>query len=168
MNEDCLLLRKDLNRPLHPAQWPEGVSVVTLTPALLQPVHTLLRQGYADGAGSVESLEHWQQCLLHDADYDPHLCFVSLLDGEVVGVAHAWTSAYLKDLVVHPRMQGRGLGRALLSHVFSVFHSRGEASVDLKVMRHNHKARHLYHALGMTEVSAGSAVIAWPARHPRA
>lgn len=96
-------------------------------------------------------------------EYDPQLCFVGLLDGEVVGVAQAWTSAYLKDLVVHPRLQGRGLGRALLNHVFTEFQKRGEACVDLKVMARNHKARHLYHVLGMTEVSAGSALIPWPA-----
>lgn len=155
MSEDYLLLRKDLSRPFPPAQWPEGITVMTLTKALLQPVHTLLSLGYANGYGSVEPLERWQHCLLHDAEYDPHLCFVALLDGEVVGVAQAWTSAYLKDLVVNPRLQGRGLGRALLSHVFAVFHQRGEACVDLKVMVHNLPARHLYHALGMTEVKAG-------------
>lgn len=63
MSEDCLLLRKDLSRPLRPAQWPEGMNVVTLTPSLLQPVHALLSLGYANGDGSVEPLEHWQHCL---------------------------------------------------------------------------------------------------------
>lgn len=165
MSEAPLLLRKDLTRPFAAAQWPQGITVTTLTPALLQPVHSLVRLGYANGYGSVGSLEQWQQCLLHDAEYDPNLCVICLLDGEVVGVAQAWTSAYLKDLVVHPHRQGQGLGRALLNHVFAVFRARGEANVDLKVMRHNHRARHLYLALGMTEVSAGSAlVLPWSAR----
>lgn len=80
------------------------------------------------------------------------MCFVSLLDGQLVGVALAWTSAYLKDLVVHPRLQGRGLGGALLNQVFSAFQQRGEACVDLKVMEHNLKARDLYARHGMVLV----------------
>lgn len=64
-------------------------------------------------------------------------------------MALAWTSAYLKDLVVHPRLQGRGLGGALLNQVFSAFQQRGEACVDLKVMEHNHPARQLYAKFGM-------------------
>ena len=149
MTDHCLLLRKDLRQPITAVQWPEGFRLTTLSEELLPQVHTLLEQGYATGHGSVESLEHWQHALLHDAEYDPQLCFVSLLDGEVVGVAQAWSSAYLKDLVVHPRLQGSGLGSALLSHVFSVFKQRGEPCVDLKVMEHNHPARRLYHRHGM-------------------
>ena len=149
MSEYCLLLRKDLRKPLPAAQWPEGFSLVTLSEALMQPVHALLCLGYADGRGSVEPLHSWQHDLLHDAEYDPQLCFVILHEGQVIAVAQAWTSAYLKDLVVHPGLQGRGLGGALLNQVFSAFQQRGEACVDLKVMEHNHRARRLYEQHGM-------------------
>ena len=149
MSEYCLLLRKDLRQPLAPVQWPKGIRLTPLNDELLPRVHALLEQGYATGHGSVESLLDWQHALLHDAEYDPQLCFVSLFDDEVAGVAQAWTSAYLKDLVVHPRLRGRGVGGALLSHVFSVFKQRGEPSVDLKVMEHNHPARRLYLRHGM-------------------
>ena len=152
MSEYCLLLRKDLSQPPEPAQWPDEVTLVTLNAALLQPVHDLLVQGYAGGEGSVPPLQEWQDCLRHDAEYDPQLCFVVLLEGEVVAVAQAWTSAYLKDLVVHPRQQGRGLGGALLRHVFAVFRQRNEAWVDLKVMAHNQRALRLYQKHGMTLV----------------
>ena len=87
-----------------------------------------------------------------DADYDPTLCFVLRLAARVVGVAQAWTSAYLKDLVVHPAYRGRGLGSTLLEHVFLTFRQRGEACVDLKVMEHNLKARDLYARHGMVLV----------------
>lgn len=149
MSEYCLLLRKDLRKPLPAAQWPEGFSLVTLSEALMQPVHALLCLGYADGRGSVKPLHSWQNDLLHDAEYDPQLCFVILHEGQVIAVAQAWTSAYLKDLVVHPHHQGQGLGSALLSHVFEVFCQRHEACVDLKVMEHNHRARRLYEQHGM-------------------
>ena len=150
MSEHCLLLRKDLSQPPEPAQWPDEVALVTLNAALLHPVHDLLVQGYARGEGSVPPLQEWQDCLRHDAEYDPQLCFVVLLEGKVVAVAQAWTSAYLKDLAVHPHHRGRGLGGALLNHVFAVFRQRREACLDLKVMEHNHNARRLYDKHGMT------------------
>jgi len=64
-------------------------------------------------------------------------------------VAQCWTSAYIKNLVVHPRAQGRGLGRALLLHAFNVFQQRREGFVDLKVLEDNVRAQHLYESVGM-------------------
>ena len=89
---------------------------------------------------------------MHDAEYDPQLCFALLHKSRVIAFAQAWTSAFLKDLVVHPDHQRRGLGDALLSHVFAVFRQRREAWVDLKVMEHNHTALRLYQKHGMTLV----------------
>ncbi len=150
MSNHCLLLRKDLRGGFPLAQWPQGVTLNPLSEALLQPVHALLSQGYAQGQGCVEPLAQWLHALEHDAEYDPLLCFVALRDGQVVGVAQAWTSAYLKDLVVRHDQQRQGVGSALLSHVFAVFKQRGEACVDLKVMEHNLSARRLYEQHGMT------------------
>ncbi|NMY36752.1 MULTISPECIES: GNAT family N-acetyltransferase [unclassified Pseudomonas] len=153
MSAACLLLRKDLRGPLPPARpWPEGFTVSTLSASLTQPVHALLVEGYAAGQGSVPSFAAWQHTLAHDAEYDPALCFVLLHATRVVGVALAWTSAYLKDLVIDPAYQGRGLGSALLEHVFAIFRQRGEPCVDLKVMAHNLKARDMYARHGMALV----------------
>ena len=152
MCEYCLLLRKDLTRPLAAACWPADVSVVALSEELMQPVHTLLSQGYSDGSGTVDSLEKWRHSLLHDAEFDPQLCLIALRSGVVVGVAQGWTSAYLKDLVVHAGHQGQGIGQALLARVFAVYAQRGEACVDLKVMEGNTTARRLYERAGMVQV----------------
>jgi len=70
----------------------------------------------------------------------------------VVGVAQGWTSAYLKDLVVHAGHQGQGIGQALLARMFAVYAQRGEPCVDLKVMEDNTKARRLYERAGMVQV----------------
>ena len=148
----CLLLRKDLRGPLPPAHWPAGIRVVSLSDSCLPDAHALLVEGYAPGHGSVEPLERWREALIHDAEYDPQLCFLAMQDARVVGVAQGWTSAYLKDLVVHPHYQGLGIASALLAHVFSVFKQRGEACVDLKVMAHNLKACCLYRKHGMALV----------------
>ena len=150
MSQYCLLLRKDLRQPLPPAHWPQGFTLVTLTEELLQPVHALISLSHTDGTGSMQTLQDWQHGLQHDPEYDPALCFVILLEGQAVAVAQAWTSAYLKDLVVCHDQQGQGIGSALLSHVFTVFKQRGEAWVDLKVVEHNLRARRLYEQHGMT------------------
>ncbi|MNT84094.1 ribosomal-protein-alanine N-acetyltransferase [compost metagenome] len=69
-----------------------------------------------------------------------------------MGVCHCWTSTYIKNLVVHPRFQGRGLGRALLLQAFKVFQQRREGFVDLKVREDNLQARRLYESVGMRAI----------------
>lgn len=152
MNTECLLLRKDLRVALNAAQWPAHVSLVALCDDLLLPVHALLRLGYADASGSVEPFDIWSQRWRRDAEYDPQLCFIAMRDGDVIGVAHGWTSAYLKDLVVHARYQGQGIGRALLAQAFDAYKQRGEPWVDLKVMQSNVRARRMYERAGMVQV----------------
>ena len=152
MNSDGLLLRKDLRGALNIVQWPAHVSLVTLRDDLLLAVHALLRQGYADASGSLEPFAIWCQRWRGDAEYDPQLCFIAMRDGGVVGVAHGWTSAYLKDLVVHARYQGQGIGRALLAQVFDAYKQRGEPWVDLRVMQGNVRARRMYERAGMVQV----------------
>jgi ribosomal protein S18 acetylase RimI-like enzyme len=70
----------------------------------------------------------------------------------VVAVAQCWTSAFIRNLVVHPRAQRRGLGIALLDRAFEAFADRREGHVDLKVMESNRTARHLYERAGMDYV----------------
>ena len=62
----------------------------------------------------------------------------------------------MKDLVVHPDWRRRGLGEALLLHVFAEFHRRGAARVDLKVWENNSDARRLYGRMGMRAVSSAT------------
>ncbi|WP_248798965.1 GNAT family N-acetyltransferase [Pseudomonas sp. MWU13-2105] len=145
----CQLLRKDLDDLLDIPQWPAGIRVGVLRAELMEPVHALLKLGYQDGAGSVEDFDQWRRRFTTDAEFDPALCLIALDEQGVAGVALCWTSAYIKDLVVHPRRRTQGLGLALLRQAFKVFASRGEAFVDLKVMENNRAARQLYEHAGM-------------------
>ena len=106
-------------------------------------------QGFQDGGGRVPALEVWQQRFETDPEYDPTLCFIALDADGVVGVCQCWTSAYVKNLVVHPRAQRLGLGRALLLQAFNVFQQRREGFVDLKVLEDNLRAQRLYESVGM-------------------
>lgn len=145
-------MRRDLAKVLPAIDWPSGIQLSHYRPELAAAVHGLMALGFGDGGGRVPELPHWQQQFETDPEYDPELCFVLLDDAGVVAVCQCWTSAYIKDLVVHPRARQRGLGRALLLHAFSVFRQRREGFVDLKVLEDNLRARQLYDSVGMYAV----------------
>jgi len=145
----CFLMRRDLGKDAPDAPWPQDIELRTYSVEMAADVHHLMQLGYREGGGRVPALDTWQQQFETDPEYDPSLCFIAH-DGEgVVGVAQCWTSAYIKNLVVHPRMQGRGLGRALLLNAFKVFQQRREGFVDLKVLEDNRRAQRLYESAGM-------------------
>nr|BFD44194.1 GNAT family N-acetyltransferase [Pseudomonas sp. FFPRI_1] len=145
----CLLLRRDLSLPQAAPQWPDGVTVQPYSPEQAEAVHQLMHLGYLDGGGRVPALDTWRQAFETDAEYDPQLCLVARDGDGIVGVAQCWTSAYIKDLVVHPRARGQGLGRALLQQAFMLFAERREGFVDLRVLEGNLPARCLYESAGM-------------------
>ncbi|AZD10369.1 Protein export cytoplasm protein SecA ATPase RNA helicase [Pseudomonas chlororaphis] len=145
----CLLMRRDLTGQPAPASWPAAFSLDSYRPELAEAVHGLMHLGYQDGGGRVPELDSWRQHFESDAEYDPQLCLVARDTEGVVGVIQCWTSAYIKDLVVHPRARGQGLGRALLLQAFEVFRQRREAFVDLRVLEDNQRARGLYDSVGM-------------------
>ncbi|MNL22621.1 putative acetyltransferase [compost metagenome] len=150
MAEDyCFLLRRNLAEVLPAIPWPQGVVLSDYRPERASAVHHLMQLGYQEGGGRVPALEVWQQRFETDPEYDPTLCFIALDAEGIVGVCQCWTSAFIKSLVVHPRAQGRGLGRALLLHAFKVFQQRREGYVDLKVLEGNLRALRLYESAGM-------------------
>ncbi|AZD31630.1 GNAT family N-acetyltransferase [Pseudomonas chlororaphis] len=148
----CLLMRRDLTGQPAPASWPAAFSLGSYRPELAEAVHGLMHLGYQDGGGCVPELDIWRQRFESDAEYDPQLCLVAQDAEGVVGVIQCWTSAYIKDLVVHPRARRQGLGRALLLQAFAVFRLRREAFVDLRVLEDNQRARGLYDSVGMVAI----------------
>lgn len=150
--EFCWLMRRDLSVVVPSPDWPAGLQLSEYHPELATAVHRLMEFGYLDGGGRVAALDMWQRQLETDPEYDPALCFIALDAEGVVGVCQCWTSAYIKNLVVHPRFQGRGLGRALLLQAFKIFQQRREGFVDLKVREDNLRARRLYESVGMRAV----------------
>ncbi|MBV7546740.1 GNAT family N-acetyltransferase [Pseudomonas sp. PDM26] len=145
-------MRRDLSVVVPPPDWPVGLQLSEYRPELGAAVHRLMELGYLDGGGRVATLDMWQRQFETDPEYDPALCFIAQDAEGVVGVCQCWTSAYIKNLVVHPRFQGRGLGRALLLQAFKVFQQRREGFVDLKVLEDNLRARRLYESVGMHAV----------------
>jgi ribosomal protein S18 acetylase RimI-like enzyme len=145
-------MRRDLREEVALICWPDGIQLSTYRVELAPAVHQLMQLGYKDGGGRVPPLDAWQQRFESDPEYDPTLCFIASDAKGVVGVAQCWTSAYIKNLVVHPRAQRLGLGRALLLNAFKVFQQRREGFVDLKVLEDNLRAQRLYESAGMYRV----------------
>ncbi|ROM57677.1 GNAT family N-acetyltransferase [Pseudomonas poae] len=149
------LLRRDLTGSLPAPQWPGDILLDHYRAELAPAIHSVLCLTQGQGGGHVANLEKWQHQFVTDAEFDPTLCLVASNGTGVLGVAQCWTSAFIKNLSIHPCAQGQGLGRALLLHTFQVFKQRGEPYVDLKVLESNLRARQLYESAGMKFVLRG-------------
>lgn len=143
------LMRRDLKRPIPAVHWPDAMQSVAFNDRNAAAVHQLFILGTALGGGHVAEFDTWLAGFKTDPEFDPALCLVVEDSLGVVAVAQCWTSAFIRNLVVHPRAQRRGLGLALLYQVFETFAERREGQVDLKVMESNLAARQLYERAGM-------------------
>jgi ribosomal protein S18 acetylase RimI-like enzyme len=154
MSDDIQRLRRDLADAIADPAWPAGFSTRTFTAEDAPAVHRLMTLGYARGGGSVGAFDQWWPAVRDDGEFDAELCFLALdASGEIAGVAQCWTSAFIKDLVVHPDARRRGIAEALLHTAFQAFRRRGARHVDLKVQTDNPSgAVRLYRRLGMRDV----------------
>lgn len=150
------LMRRDLREAIAEPVWPEGLSLAVFSESRAAEAHALLQLAYADGGGAVPPFGEWWPRLSADSEYDPAFCFL-LEDsgGRAAGFAQCWTTSFIKDLVVHPRWRRRGVGRALMLHIFRAFQGRGAPALDLKVHADNPGAVPLYESLGMARISTG-------------
>lgn len=146
------LMRRYLLQAPETVNWPATLRGVEFTADNAFEIHQLLLLGRQHGGGQVADFRTWLNAFDTDPELDRQLCFVVEDALGVVGVAQCWTSAFVRNLVVHPRAQGQGIGQRLLEHVFGVFYQRREGRADLKVMESNLTARRLYERAGMEYV----------------
>ena len=149
------LMRRDLSQAPETVQWPTPLRIAPFTAQNAPHIHQLLVLGRQHGGGRVADLQSWLDSFNTDPEFDRQLVFAVQDGSGVVAVAQCWTSAFIRNLVVHPRAQGRGLGQRLLEHAFGAFYPRQEHHVDLKVMESNLTARRLYERAGMEYVRRG-------------
>ncbi len=110
MSDYFQLLRRDLTGSLPAPQWPAGVQLDHYRDDLAPAIHAVLCLTQDQGGGRVPNLETWQHQFTTDAEFDPTLCLVVSNDDGILGVAQCWTSAFIKNLSIHPCAQGQGLG----------------------------------------------------------
>jgi ribosomal protein S18 acetylase RimI-like enzyme len=132
--------------------WPEGVQARSFEPADARALHSLLEHGYRRGGGSVAAFDTWLVEMTTDEEFDSLLWFLAESEGMLVGAVLCWTSAFVKDVVVHESWRRRGLAEALLLRAFNALAARGAKTVELKVEAENQNAVRLYERLGMRVV----------------
>jgi GNAT superfamily N-acetyltransferase len=88
--------------------------------------------------------------------------FLALVEGRTAGFALFFPSfstflgrpgVYLEDLYVRPAHRGKGLGRALLSHVAAFARERGGGRLEWSVLDWNEPAIGFYRRLGAVPLS---------------
>ncbi len=144
-----LRMRRELGGQIEQPLWPDGMTCRTLEKADSKAAHAVLAAGFWEGGGGAPQYRQWWSRLSKDSEFDPTLFFLAVDREGVCGLAQCWTSNFVKDLAVHPRVRRIGVGRALMLTVFHAFDKRGAAFVDLKVREENLNAQRLYHDLGM-------------------
>ena len=135
--------------------WPQGIAVHTLRrDGDERAVYAALQDAFRDHWGqSVPPYERWQQREIQREDFDPSLWFLALPAQEIAGVAlcrHHGDMGWVDDLGVRRAYRRRGLGMALLRHVFAAFYARGIRRIGLGVDAGNVTgATRLYARAGM-------------------
>lgn len=151
-------MRRELDTPNPEPVWPAGVEVHDLRrPDDEWPVHALVQACFAEIGGEHERpFDQWAAYLLDSGRFDPALCLVATVDGQVVGAAIGQETAeygFVRQLAVDPAQRGRGLALALLHESFRRHRDRGLPATVLGVDAGNPTgALALYEKAGMRVV----------------
>ena len=120
--------------------------------------YRLMELSDLDSIMSIEDLAYpfpWSQAIFRDCIKAGYHCWVAELDNTVVGYAvfiNAVQECHLLNLCVNPKLQGRGLGRKLLSNVLDNAKEYNASCVFLEVRPSNMHAIALYESEGFNEV----------------
>ena len=152
-------MRIDFGDDSSPPEWPEGVTVRSATEADLETAYETQMETFEDSwEHSREPYEEWSHWMVED-DIDLSLWFVAEVSGEVAGVALTQQHeaeeglGWVRVLGVRRPWRRRGLGRALLLHVFQQYRRRGFHGVGLGVDAESLTgANRLYENAGMRVV----------------
>ncbi|HEU5347682.1 MAG TPA: GNAT family N-acetyltransferase [Ktedonobacterales bacterium] len=135
--------------------WPANITVRTpVTDADLRAAHTAYREAFQDHWGYAEqSYENFSREMIEIDTFDPSLWFLAMDGDEVAGVVMGETlidRGWVNELAVRRGWRGRGLGTALLRHMFGEFYRRGLHTVALGVDSQNLTgATRIYERAGM-------------------
>ncbi|MFZ6773003.1 GNAT family N-acetyltransferase [Undibacterium sp. SXout7W] len=114
------------------------------------PLWEAYQRFYKTSIAELVTQKTWARFL--DSD-EPMHCAVAEQDGVLVGVVHyirhrsCWTEGdyiYLQDLFTAPDLRGKGIGRALIEHVYTAAKAQGCSRVHWLTHESNTDAMKLY------------------------
>jgi len=146
----------DLHAQPAPPIWPEGIVVCGFVPGQDErATHAAIEEAFEDHWEHVPvGFDEWQRRQIQRDDFDPSFWFLAIDGGEVVATALCYARSdslgWVRGLGVRRGWRGRGLGLALLQHVFGAFYARGHTTVGLGVDAQSPTgATRLYQRAGM-------------------
>jgi ribosomal protein S18 acetylase RimI-like enzyme len=132
-------MRIDFDEPPPEPEWPDGVTVRAATDADFRTAYDTYTETFEDTwEFGREPFDEWSHWMLEEG-LDLSLWFIVEEAGEVAGAAlcKPWEAekglGWVRILGVRRPWRRRGVGRALLLHVFGEFHRRGFHAVGLGV-----------------------------------
>ena len=119
---------------------PDGVEIRQYRAGEEPAIHAAIGDAWSVGSWQHQprTYEQWAPLTLERPGHDRTLCFVALVDGEIVAAAlNDWKRhgdwGWIGILGVRPAFRRRGIARALLLRSFAEFFRRGERRVALHV-----------------------------------
>jgi mycothiol synthase len=144
----------ELDGPPAEPEWPAGMRVATFRAEDARAFYDALGEAFAEEWNFVpDPYDEWRVMRLSAPEFDPTM-WLLVWDGDDVAAVlrgeqrgdHGWVGA----VGVRPRWRKRGLGLALLQHVFGDWYRRGVTTVALGVDAENPTgATRLYERAGM-------------------
>ena len=128
----------DLGEGVTPLPVPASIAIRPFRPGVdEQTMHDAMTEAFADHfRQSEEPFEAWKARLLGHPDFDPDLWLLAWDGAEAAGALIAYDHGdlgWVKGLGVRRPWRRRGLGGALLTHVFAALADRGQLRVELGV-----------------------------------
>jgi mycothiol synthase len=135
---DILRMWRVLDDDVDAQVWPDDVTVKAYDDGDAPRVKSLLDDAYAwDTSYTPQSHNEWLAFMTDHDEFDPSLWFLVERNDELVACALHWKEqhqrGWLKDLAVHERARGVGLGKSLVRHGLRAYAERGVERVGLKV-----------------------------------
>ncbi|MEN8243045.1 MAG: GNAT family N-acetyltransferase, partial [Chloroflexota bacterium] len=139
-------MKIEMNSAPPAPEWPEGIRLETCTiPDGIPNYFRALDDAFKDHFGYIEepfdhALAEFKHRRLKDDGFDPSLWFQAMDGDEIVGICLGRKTGWESEKVGHVNVLGvrrpwrkRGLGLALLNHIFNVYWERGQHIVKLGV-----------------------------------
>lgn len=152
-------MRIELDPPPEEPQWPEDMTVRTMSEADTEAVYEAHQESFEDHwEHARRPFDEWKHAFLGEG-FDPELWFLAETDGEIVGVSLCQRhegepdQGVVRVLGVRAPWRRRRLGRALLLHSFHEFRRRSLKAAILGVDATSLTgANRLYESVGMRVV----------------